>query len=73
MRYIVQAIFALAVLVGLPVFLATPASPEGMLAATIGALILIAVAIQGVARFVRSRKPRSFLDSLMPPRNLPKK
>lgn len=67
MRYLVQAIFALAVLVGLPVFLETPTSPAGMIAATLGAVILIALAIQGAIRFVRSRKPTSFPDSMMPP------
>lgn len=67
MLHILQAAVALALLIGLPVFLATPASPEGMIAATIGALILVAIAIQGVLRFVRSRKPLSYADSMMVP------
>jgi uncharacterized membrane protein (UPF0136 family) len=73
MRYIVQAIFALAVLIGLPVFLDTPTSTEGIIAATIGAIILVAIGIQGVIRFVRSRKPQSFQDSIMPPKGPPRK
>lgn len=75
MRYIIQAVFALAVLVGLPVFLEAPASLEGMIGATAGALILVAVAIRGVLSCVRSRKPSSYHDSIMPPvepRNDPK-
>ena len=67
MRYIVQAVFALAMLIGLPVFLETPTSTAGMIAATLGAIILIGAGIQGVIGFVRSRRPQSFPDSLMPP------
>ncbi len=67
MRYILQAMFALAALIGLPVLLETPTSSEGMITATIGAAVLIAIGIQGVIGFVRSRKPQSFPDSLMPP------
>ena len=67
MRYLIQAIFAFAMLVGLPVFLETPTSPAGMIAATLGAMILIALGVQGVIRYVRSRKPVSFPDSMMPP------
>ena len=66
-RYILQAVFALAVLIGLPVFLDTPASLEGMIAATVGAVILVLVAIRGAVRYVRSRKPSSYHDSVMPP------
>ena len=73
MRYIVQAAFALAVLVGLPVFLDSPATPEGEIAAAIGALILIGAAIHGVVRYVRSRKPKSYHDSVMPPVEPPRK
>ena len=73
MRYVIQAAIALAVLVGLPVFLEAPASEEGMIAAAIGALVLAGIAIQGVAGYVRSRKPRSYLDSVMPPLDPPTK
>ncbi len=67
MRYIVQAVVALALLVGLPMFLETPTSTAGMVAATLGAAILIAFGIQGVIGYVRSRRPQSFPDSIMPP------
>jgi len=67
MRYLVQAIFALAVLVGLPVFLETPTSTAGIVAATVGAVILIGVGIQGMIGYVHSRKPKSFPDSIMAP------
>ena len=72
MRYILQAVFALAALIGLPVFLEAPASPEGMIGATAGALILVGFAIRGVIGYVRSRKPQSYHDSVMPPVEPPK-
>ena len=68
MRYIVQAVFALAVLVGLPVFLDAPTSLEGLIGAGIGALILIVVAVRSIVAYVRSRKPQSYHDSIMPPK-----
>jgi hypothetical protein len=69
MGYLIQACAALALLIGLPFVLPTPTSTEGELAAAIGAIVLVALGVQGVVRFVRSRKPRSFPDSVMvPPR-----
>ena len=65
---ILQAVVALALLLGLPIVLEAPTSTQGELAAAAGAVLLVAVAIHGVVRFVRSRKPRSFPDSIMPPR-----
>jgi hypothetical protein len=73
MRYILQAVFALAVLVGLPLFLDAPETPEGELAAGIGALVLVTIAIRGVIGYVRSRKPKSYHDSVMPPVEPPRK
>ena len=67
MRYIIQALVALALLVGLPVFLEAPASLEAIAAAATGALVLVAVAIHGIVGYVRSRKPRAYLDSMLPP------
>jgi hypothetical protein len=66
-----QALAALALLIGLPFVLPTPTSSEGELAAAIGAAVLVALAIQGVVRFVKSRKPRSFHDSIMVPPKKP--
>ena len=66
-RYILQAVLALAVLFGLPVFLDAPASLEGMIGATVGAVVLVVIAIRAMVRFVRSRKPASFHYSMMPP------
>ena len=71
MGYLVQAIVALALLVGLPFVLPTPSSSAGELAATIGAAVLIVLGVQGVVRFVKSRKPRSFHDSIMVPPKKP--
>ena len=73
MRHIVQAVFALALLLGLPVFLDTPASMEGMIAAGLGALVLAVIALSSVLAYVRSRKPQSFPDSIMPPVEPPRK
>ena len=73
MLYLAQAGVALALLIGLPFVLEPPATDERMIAATIGALVLAAVAIHGVMRFVRSRKPRAYHDSIMPPVEPPKK
>ena len=65
MWYLVQAFVALALLIGLPFVLPTPSSSAGELGATIGAAVLIVLGVQGVVRFVKSRKPRSFHDSVM--------
>jgi len=71
MWHLVQAVVAVALLVGLPFVLPTPSSSAGELAAAIGAVVLVALAIQGVVRFVRTRKPRSFHDSVMVPPKKP--
>jgi hypothetical protein len=72
MRYLVQTFLALAVLIGLPLFLEAPESLEGQIAAGIGALILVGLAFRGVVGFVHSRKPKTFLDSVMAPKEPPK-
>ncbi len=66
MRYILQAALALAALIGLPLVLETPESLHGQIAAGIGALILAGLAFRGVVGFVNSRKPKRYLDSIMP-------
>ena len=73
MLYLAQAGVALALLIGLPFVLEPPSTDERMIAASIGALVLAAVAVHGVMRFVRSRKPRAYHDSIMPPVEPPKK
>jgi hypothetical protein len=73
MLYLAQAGVALALLIGLPFVLEPPTTDERMIAATIGAVVLAAVAIHGVVRFVRSRKPGSYHDSIMPPVEPPRK
>ena len=72
MRYLIQALLALALLVGLPLVLDPPESTAGIAAAVVGALILAGLAFRGMVGFVRSRKPRVYLDSLMPPKVRPK-
>jgi len=73
MLYLAQAAVALTLLIGLPFVLEPPATDERMIAASIGALVLAAVAIHGIVRFVRSRKPRAYHDSIMPPVEPPRK
>jgi hypothetical protein len=72
-RYVLQTLVALALLVGLPVFVKAPASTEGMVAAGAGALVLVALAVHGAISYVRSRKPRAYLDSVIPPLDPPRK
>ena len=72
MLYLAQAGVALALLIGLPFVLDPPATDERMIFASIGAVVLAAVAAHGIMRFVRSRKPRSYHDSVMPPVEPPK-
>jgi hypothetical protein len=73
MIYLAQAGFALALLIGLPFVLEPPTTDERMVAASIGALVLAAVAIHGIVRFVRRRKPGVYHDSVMPPVEPPRK
>ena len=39
-----------------------------MIGATVAALILIVVAVRSIVGYVRSRKPQTYHDSIMPPR-----
>ena len=73
MRYILQAVFALALLVGLPMFMETPATMEGEIAAAVCALVLAVIALRSVLGYVRGRKPKSYHDSVMPPVEPPRK
>jgi hypothetical protein len=73
MRYAVQAAVALALLIGLPIVLDPPATEEHVIMAMVGALTLAGVAFHGIMRFVRSRGPRAFHDSIMPPVEPPRK
>ena len=73
MLHIAQALVALVLLVGLPAVLETPTSNLGLIAAASGALLLVALAFHGIVNFVRSRRPRIYPDSIMPPREPPRK
>ena len=73
MRYLLQSFLALGVLIALPIFLEAPESLEGQVIAGIGALILVGLAFRGIVGFVRSRKPKSYPDSIMVPKRDPKK
>jgi hypothetical protein len=72
MRYLLQAFFALGALIALPLFVEAPEEHWQQIAAVVVALILAGLAFRGMIGFVRSRKPRAYLDSLMPPKPRPK-
>ena len=71
MRYLLQSGLALAVLIALPLVAEAPESTAGEVAAVVAALILVGLAFRGIVGFVRSRKPRSYPDSIMPPKKPP--
>ncbi len=72
MRYLIQALLALALLIGLPMVLASPESTAGTIAAAVGALVLAGLAFRGVVGFVNSRRPKRYPDSVMVPKEPPK-
>ena len=69
---IAQAAVALILLIGLPLVFA-PSTDMDMAATGIAALVLLAFLVEGVMRFLRSRRPSPFLDSVMPPKDPPRK
>ena len=71
MRYIVQAVFALAALIALPIFFDAPETTEMHIAAGVAALILAGLAYRGIVGFVHSRRPKHFADSVMAPKEPP--
>ena len=73
MFHLAQAAVAFALLIGLPIVLEPPSTEDRMIAAAFGALFLAAVAAHGVLGYVRSRKPKSYHDSIMPPVEPPRK
>jgi hypothetical protein len=68
MRYVLQAGLALAALIAAPQLFEAPDELWGQVAAVVVALILAGLAFRGMIGFVRSRKPRSYPDSVMPPK-----
>ena len=72
MRYIIQAFLALGALIAAPLLFDAPEELWQQIAAGVVALILAGLAFRGMAGFVRSRRPRVYLDSLMPPKVRPK-
>ena len=68
MRYLIQAFLALGALIAAPLLFDTPEEPWQLVAAGVAALILAGLDFRGIVGFVRSRKPRISLDSVMPPK-----
>ena len=74
MRYLLQALLALAALIAAPLVFEAPDELWEQAAAGVGALILVGLAYRGVVGYVNSRRPRRFADSIMaPPHEAPKK
>jgi hypothetical protein len=68
MRYLLQAFLALGALIAAPLLFDAPDELWQQIAAGAVALILAGLALRGMIGFVRSRKPHSYPDSLMPPK-----
>jgi hypothetical protein len=73
MRYIAQAVISLGLLIGLPFFLEPPETLEWQIAAVIAALILAGLAFRAIVGFVNSRRPKRYADSIMVPKEPPRK
>ena len=72
LRYLVQAFVALGALALGPTVLEAPETLEWQIIAGIAALILVGLAYRGIVGFVNSRRPKRYLDSVMPPKEPPK-
>ena len=64
-----QAAVAFALLIGLPLFF-TPISTMEITGAAVAGLVLLGLLVEGVLRYLRTRKPVAFLDSLMPDKHI---
>ena len=64
-----QAAVAFALLIGLPLVL-TPTSTMGIAGAGIAGLVLLGFLVEGVLRFLRTRKRRAFHDSILPDKHI---
>ena len=68
MRYLIQALLALAVLVAAPSLMQPPDETWEQVAAIAAALVLAGLAYRGAVGFVHSRRPKNYHDSIMPPK-----
>ena len=73
MRYIVQAVVSLGLLIGLPLFLEAPEETEWQIVAAVAALILAGLAFRAIVGFVNSRRPKRYADSIMITKGPPRK
>ena len=73
MRYLIQAFVALGALALAPGLFEAPAETWQQVAAGVVALILVGVAYRGIVGFVNSQRPKRFPDSIMAPKEPPKK
>ena len=73
MRYLVQAVVSLGLLIGLPMVLDAPEELEWQIAAGIAALILAGLAFRAIVGYVNSRRPKRYADSVMITKGPPRK
>ena len=73
MQHLIPTVIAVALLLGLPFFVPTPQTDFGVLLAVVVAVMLVALAVRGVVRYVRSRRPKAYLDSILPEQPVPPK
>ena len=73
MRYLVQAFLALGALIAAPLVVEAPDELWEQVAVGVAALILVGLAFRGVVGFVHSRKPKRYHDSIMVPKDPPRK
>jgi hypothetical protein len=66
MRHLLQAVVALALLIAAPLVFEAPDELWEQVAAGIAAVVLVALAFRGITAYVQGRKPRVFLDSVLP-------
>ena len=72
-RFLLQALVALAALALGPAVLEAPETLGWEIAAGVAALVLVGIAYHGIVGFVNSRRPKRFPDSVMAPKDAPKK
>ena len=71
MRYLIQALLALAALMAAPLLFEPPEELWQQVGAIAAAVILIGLAFRGAVGYVNSRRPKRFHDSLMAPKEPP--
>jgi hypothetical protein len=72
MRYLIQAVLALAALAAAPLLFEPPEETWQQILAIAVAIVLIGLAFRGAVGYVNSRRPKRFLDSVIAPKVPPR-